>query len=111
MPKKKTIKKKKTVLKKSLSKKKAIKKGAVKKISAYITRKVGDKLATLFKKNREEYEKKWNDIKIVIEYGMLTVQTNTLQSSMSGKLYRMQLILLTKFHFFSMGNLKYLFHY
>ena len=46
--------------------------GAVKKISAYITRKVGDKLATLFKKNREEYEKKWNDIKIVIEYGMLS---------------------------------------
>ena len=46
--------------------------GAVKKISSYITRKVGDKLTTLFKKNREEYEKKWNDIKIVIEYGMLS---------------------------------------
>ena len=46
--------------------------GAVKKISAYITRKVADKLASLFKNNREDYEKKWNDIKIVIEYGMLS---------------------------------------
>ena len=46
--------------------------GAVKKISAYITRKVADKLTSLFKKNREDYEKKWNDIKIVIEYGMLS---------------------------------------
>ena len=46
--------------------------GAVKKISAYITRKVADKLASLFKKDREGFEKKWNDIKIVIEYGMLS---------------------------------------
>ncbi len=46
--------------------------GSVKKISAYITRKVADKLTSLFKKNREDYEKKWNDIKIVIEYGMLS---------------------------------------
>jgi len=46
--------------------------GAVKKISSYITRKVGDKLASLFKNNREEFEAKWNDIKIVIEYGMLS---------------------------------------
>lgn len=46
--------------------------GAVKKISAYITRKVADKLASLFKKNREDFETKWNDIKIVIEYGMLS---------------------------------------
>jgi len=46
--------------------------GAVKKISAYITRKVADKLSSLFKKDREEFEKKWNDIKIVIEYGMLS---------------------------------------
>ncbi|HET8737516.1 MAG TPA: molecular chaperone HtpG [Pricia sp.] len=45
---------------------------AVKKISSYITRKVADKLNSLFKDNREDYEKKWNDIKIVIEYGMLT---------------------------------------
>jgi molecular chaperone HtpG len=46
--------------------------GAVKKISSYITRKVGDKLASLFKNNREDFETKWNDIKIVIEYGMLS---------------------------------------
>ena len=46
--------------------------GAVKKISAYITRKVADKLSSLFKKDRNEFEKKWNDIKIVIEYGMLS---------------------------------------
>ncbi|MGB5263839.1 MAG: molecular chaperone HtpG, partial [Lutimonas sp.] len=43
--------------------------GAVKKISSYITKKVGEKLASLFKNNREDFEKKWNDIKIVIEYG------------------------------------------
>jgi len=46
--------------------------GAVKKISSYITKKVGEKLASLFKNNREDFEKKWNDIKIVIEYGMLS---------------------------------------
>ncbi|MBT6447427.1 MAG: molecular chaperone HtpG [Flavobacteriaceae bacterium] len=46
--------------------------GAVKKISNYITRKVGDKLNSLFKKDRKEFEKKWNDIKVVIEYGMLS---------------------------------------
>lgn len=46
--------------------------GAVKKISSYITRKVADKLKSLFNSDREGFEKKWNDIKIVIEYGMLT---------------------------------------
>lgn len=46
--------------------------GAVKKISSYITRKVADKLSSLFKNSREEFEAKWNDIKIVIEYGMLS---------------------------------------
>lgn len=46
--------------------------GAVKKISSYITRKVADKLNSLFNENREDFEKKWNDIKIVIEYGMLS---------------------------------------
>jgi molecular chaperone HtpG len=46
--------------------------GAVKKIASYITKKVGDKLNSLFKNDREEFEKKWNDIKIVIEYGMLS---------------------------------------
>src|SRR5699024_2816446 len=46
--------------------------GAVKKISSYISRKVADKLKKLFKDNREDFEHKWNDIKVVIEYGMLT---------------------------------------
>ncbi|WP_299225022.1 molecular chaperone HtpG [uncultured Psychroserpens sp.] len=46
--------------------------GAVKKISSYITRKVADKLKSLFNTNREDFEKKWDDIKIVIEYGMLS---------------------------------------
>jgi molecular chaperone HtpG len=46
--------------------------GAVKKISSYITRKVADKLKSLFTDNREDFEKKWDDIKIVIEYGMLS---------------------------------------
>ncbi len=46
--------------------------GAVKKISSYITKKVGDKMVSLFNENREDYEKKWNDIKIVIEYGMIS---------------------------------------
>jgi len=46
--------------------------GAVKKISNYITRKVADKLKSLFTDNREDFEKKWNDIKIVLEYGMLS---------------------------------------
>ena len=46
--------------------------GAVKKIASYITRKVADKLNSLFKDNREDFEKKWNDIKVVIEYGMLS---------------------------------------
>ncbi len=46
--------------------------GSVKKISSYITRKVADKLQSLFKEDRASFEQKWNDIKIVIEYGMLT---------------------------------------
>ncbi len=46
--------------------------GNVKKISSYITRKVADKLSSLFKNNRADFEQKWNDIKVVIEYGMLS---------------------------------------
>ena len=46
--------------------------GAVKKISSYITKKVADKMKSLFNSNREDFEAKWNDIKIVIEYGMLS---------------------------------------
>lgn len=46
--------------------------GAVKKISGYITRKVADKLISLFKNDRKAFEEKWNDIKVIIEYGMLS---------------------------------------
>ncbi|MEZ4838863.1 molecular chaperone HtpG [Flavobacterium sp.] len=46
--------------------------GNVKKISNYITRKVADKLKSLFNENREDFQQKWNDIKIVLEYGMLS---------------------------------------
>ncbi len=46
--------------------------GAVKKISNYITKKVADKLQSIFKNDRGNLEKKWNDIKVVIEYGMLS---------------------------------------
>lgn len=46
--------------------------GNVKKISNYITRKVADKLKSLFNENREDFQKKWNDIKVVLEYGMLS---------------------------------------
>jgi len=46
--------------------------GNVKKIASYITRKVADKLKSLFNDNRKDFEKKWDDIKIVIEYGMLS---------------------------------------
>jgi molecular chaperone HtpG len=45
---------------------------SVKKITSYITRKVADKLQSLFKEDRQDFESKWNDIKVVIEYGMLT---------------------------------------
>lgn len=44
----------------------------VKKISAHITKKVADKLEELFKNNREDFEKKWDDIKVFIQYGMLS---------------------------------------
>jgi molecular chaperone HtpG len=46
--------------------------GAVKKISNYITKKVADKLQSIFKNDRKNLEGKWNDIKVVIEYGMLS---------------------------------------
>ena len=46
--------------------------GNVKKISSHITKKVADKLEEMFKNNREDFEKKWDDIKVFIQYGMLT---------------------------------------
>ena len=48
--------------------------GNVKKISSHITKKVADKLARMFKKDREDFQKKWDDVKVFIEYGMLTEQ-------------------------------------
>ena len=44
----------------------------VKKISNHITKKVADKLAEIFKNNRDDFEKKWDDIKLFIQYGMLS---------------------------------------
>lgn len=44
----------------------------VKKISGHITKKVADKLEEIFKNNREEFEKKWDDIKVFIQYGMIS---------------------------------------
>lgn len=46
--------------------------GNVKKISAHITKKVADKLADMFKKDRADFESKWDDLKIFVEYGMLS---------------------------------------
>ncbi|MFL2574356.1 MAG: molecular chaperone HtpG [Flavobacteriales bacterium] len=46
--------------------------GNVKKISSHITKKVADKLAQMFKKDRKDFEQKWGDVKVFIEYGMLT---------------------------------------
>ena len=44
----------------------------VKKISSYITKKVSDRLASIFKQDRKQFEEKWDDIKIFIDYGMLS---------------------------------------
>ena len=46
--------------------------GNVKKISSHITKKVADKLGRMFKKDREDFQKKWDDVRVFIEYGMLT---------------------------------------
>jgi len=46
--------------------------GNVKKISGHITKKVADKLDEMFRTNREDFESKWDDIKVIIEYGMLS---------------------------------------
>ncbi len=46
--------------------------GNVKKISGHITKKVADKLEELFKKDRADFEQKWNDIKLFVEYGMIS---------------------------------------
>ncbi|MCT4622538.1 MAG: molecular chaperone HtpG [Schleiferiaceae bacterium] len=46
--------------------------GNVKKISNHITKKVADKLNDMFKNDREDFQEKWNDIRVIVEYGMLT---------------------------------------
>ncbi len=46
--------------------------GNVKKISSHITKKVADKLSNMFKKDRNDFESKWDDVRVFIEYGMLT---------------------------------------
>ncbi len=68
--------------------------GAVKKIASHISKKVSDKLEELFKKDRADFEKKWDDIKIFIEYGMLSdekfferVQKFALYKTTDGKYY------------------------
>jgi molecular chaperone HtpG len=48
--------------------------GNVKKIASHITKKVADKLSRMFKKDRQDFEQKWDDVKVFIEYGMLTEQ-------------------------------------
>lgn len=71
--------------------------GAVKKISNYITRKVADQLKSMFQNSREDFEAKWNDIKVVIEYGMLTedrffdrVKNFILFPTIDGKFYTLE---------------------
>lgn len=46
--------------------------GNVKKISAHITKKVADKLAEMFRKDRKDFEEKWNDLQVFVQYGMLS---------------------------------------
>jgi molecular chaperone HtpG len=48
--------------------------GNVKKIASHITKKVADKLSRMFQKDRKDFEQKWDDVKVFIEYGMLTEQ-------------------------------------
>lgn len=69
----------------------------VKKISGYITKKVASRLEDIFKKDRVDFEKKWDDIKIFIEYGMLTDQKFcetalkfTLLKDIDGKYYTLE---------------------
>lgn len=69
----------------------------VKKINGYITKKVADKLADLFKKDREGYEKKWADIGIFVKYGMISedkfqekAKDFTLLKNIDGKLFTIE---------------------
>lgn len=71
--------------------------GNVKKIASHISKKVSDKLEELFKKDRADFEKKWDDIKVFIEYGMLSdekfferAQKFALYKTTTGKYYTME---------------------
>lgn len=71
--------------------------GNVKKISAHITKKVADKLDELFKKDRADFEAKWDDIKIFVQYGMLSdekfyerAQKFALLKNVDGKLFTLE---------------------
>jgi molecular chaperone HtpG len=74
--------------------------GNVKKISSHITKKVADKLEEMFRTDREDFESKWNDMKIIIEYGMLTEdkffdkgKKFALYETMDGKLHTFEAFL------------------
>jgi len=74
--------------------------GNVKKISSHITKKVADKLEEMFRNDREDFERKWNDMKIIIEYGMLTEdkffdkgKKFALYETMDGKLHTFEAFL------------------
>ena len=69
----------------------------VKKISSHITKKVADRLAEIFKNDREEFEKKWDSLKLFIEYGMMTeekfyekAQKFTLLKNTDGKYFTLE---------------------
>ena len=71
--------------------------GNVKKINSHITKKVADKLGEIFKKDRKEYEDKWDDIHVFVKYGMITeekfygkVEKNFLLKSVDGDLYTIE---------------------
>ncbi|HRO76498.1 MAG TPA: molecular chaperone HtpG, partial [Crocinitomicaceae bacterium] len=71
--------------------------GNVKKISTHITKKVADKLAEMFKKDRVDFEAKWADLKVFVEYGTLMdekfaekAKTFTLLKSLDGKFYTVE---------------------
>lgn len=70
---------------------------SVKKISSHITKKVSDRLEEIFKNNREDFEKKWEDIKLFIEYGMISdekfyerARTFTLLKNTEGRYFTLE---------------------
>ena len=72
----------------------------VKKISGHITKKVADRLNEIFKKNRDEFEKKWDDLKLFIEYGMIT------EEKFYEKVSKFALLKNADDKYFTYGNMK-----